>query len=405
MLQQFTLPNGIRLVHEFTNSPVAHIGLFIRAGSRDETEDEHGLAHFIEHTIFKGTQKRTVYQVLNRLENVGADLDAFTTKEETCITATFLAGYYERTIELFSDIFFNSTFPETEIAKEKMVVADEIRSYLDNPAEQIFDDFEELIFSGHPLGRTILGTSKSLKRITREKIKNFIQRNYQPEKIVISSSGKIDFKRLTRLFIKYFNYRNETLPELLREPSGVFYPFRETRHKKVFQVHCILGGLAYSFNDSRRLAMAVLNNLLGGPVMNSRLSLALRERHGLTYNNESNYTAYSDAGVFSIYFGTDAARFEKALEIVQKELKILREKRLSSSQLNIVKKQLEGQLAIAGESNMATMLAMGKSFLLQNRYESIEMILGQIEKIQADQLLEIANEVFDEAKMGILIYK
>jgi predicted Zn-dependent peptidase len=221
---------------------------------------------------------------------------------------------------------------------------------------------------------------------------------------VIASVGNIDFNRLKRLTIKYFS---ETTGQNLSEPRLGFHqfrPFHQKKKKKVYQVHCILGGIAYPFHDPRRLPMAVLNNLLGGPVMNSRLSLALRERHGLTYNNESNYTAYSDSGIVSIYFGTDAAQFDKALAIVYQELKLLREKKLSAGQLSTVKKQLEGQLAIAGESNMATMMAMGKSFLIQDRYETIEMILKKIDMITADELLEIANEVFTENRMGVIVY-
>lgn len=405
MIQQRTLPNGIRLVHQFADSPVAHVGLFIRTGSRDETEAEHGLAHFIEHVIFKGTEKRNVYRILNRLENVGADLDAFTTKEETCISATFLNEYYDRTVELFSDIFFNSIFPDAELEKEKMVVSDEIHSYFDSPAEQIFDDYEDLLFAGHPLGRNILGTKKSLKRFDRAMILDFINRNYSLENVVIASVGKIPFQRLVRMVEKYFSNDLQARTPLPRVPFSNYQPFQEVRKKKVNQVHCVLGGLSYPFFDERRLAMAVLNNLFGGPVMNSRLSLALRERHGLTYNNESNYTAYSDAGIFSIYFGTDSEHYEQALDIVKKELRLLRNKKLSPIQLNTVKKQVEGQLAIAGESNMATMMAMGKSFLLQNHYESIEQILLKINDITASQLLEIANEVFDEARMGMLVFK
>jgi predicted Zn-dependent peptidase len=405
MIQQFTLPNGLRLVHQFKDSPVAHVGLFIHTGSRDELENEHGLAHFIEHTIFKGTEKRNVYQILNRLEHVGADLDAFTTKEETCVNATFLNEYYPRTLELFSDIFFHSIFPQHELEKEKMVVADEIRSYLDSPAEQIFDDFEDLVFAGHALGRNILGTVRSLKRFNREAILKFIGRNYDTSQVVISSVGKIRFEKLCRLVEKHFNQRGGYREFSSRSLLEKIVPFRETRRKKVNQVHCILGGWAYPFHDPRRLPMAVLNNLLGGPLMNSRLSLALRERHGLTYNNESSYTAYSDAGIISIYFGVEALQFEKAQNIVLKELKRLREEKLSTIQLQRVRKQVEGQLAISGESNMATMMAMGKSYLIQDRFDTIEMILQKIEKITSEELLEIANEVLREEGMGMLVYK
>ena len=269
--EQLTLKNGIRLVHQFADSPVAHLGVFIPTGSRDESAEEHGLAHFIEHTIFKGTEKRSVLQVLNRLENVGADLDAFTTKEETCINATFLHGYYGRTLELFSDILLHSTFPEKEIDKEKRVVADEIKSYLDNPAEQIFDDFEEQVFKGHPLGRNILGTPRSLKKFNGEMIRSFIRRHYDPARIIIASVGNIEFKRLSRMVARYFEEADRPEDSCARLPFVEYQITKQFRRKKVYQVHCITGGTAYPGNHPRRLAMAVLNNLLGGPVMNSRL--------------------------------------------------------------------------------------------------------------------------------------
>lgn len=403
--EQCCLRNGIRLVHQYADSPVAHLGVFILAGSRDETTREHGLAHFIEHTIFKGTEKRSVLQVLNRLENVGADLDAFTTKEETCINATFLNGYYSRTLELFSDILFHSVFPEKEIEKEKMVVADEIKSYLDNPAEQIFDDFEEQVFRGHPLGRNILGTPRSLKKFNAEMIRSFIRRHYEPGRMVIASVGKIEFSRLSRIVSHYFETALISDTTLSRIPFVSLQAEQHFKRKKVSQVHCITGGPAYPGHHPKRLAMAVLNNLLGGPVMNSRLSLALRERSGLTYHNESSYSAYSDTGIVSIYFGTDPARFNQALDIVYRELRKLRKNKLTTSQLQIVRRQVAGQLAISAESNMATMLAMGKSFLLLDRFDSIEETLRKVDAITAGDLLDIANEVFDPEQMGILVYQ
>ena len=431
-LQTLTLPNGIRLIHYPVTSRVAHCGIFINAGSRDETDQEHGLAHFIEHTIFKGTLKRNVFRVLNRLENVGADLDAYTTKEETCINATFLKEDSERVLELFSDIFFNSTFPEAELEREKRVVADEIRSYQDNPAEQIFDDFEDMVFDGHPLGRNILGTVKSLKKFNRGHILGFIRRNYGTNGVVMASVGEIDFRRLVRIVTKYFSkdtgYRMPDtgcwIPDAgcpiqrpassIQYPASILNPHRQPfqsykpvireQKKKIVQIHCILGADAFAFSDERRYPLALLNNMLGGPIMNSRLSLALRERNGLTYYNESNYTAYSDSGIISIYFGTDPIHYENALSIVYKELKRLREDKLSVIQLHTIKKQLAGQLASASESNMAAMLAIGKSFLLQDKFDPVEILLDKINQITSDQLIEISNEIFDESRLSRLTY-
>ena len=403
-LQVLQIPNGIRLVHHFVPSQVSHVGLFINAGTRDENEKEHGIAHFIEHTIFKGTEKRHVFQVLNRLENIGADLNAYTSKEETCIYATFLNEYYARTLELFQDILFHSTFPERELLKEKQVVMDEIRSYQDNPADQIFDDFEDLVFAGHPLGKNVLGTVKSLKKLTRNDLLEFIRRNYSPEEIVIVSVGNIEFSKLSRLIIKYFSQTPEREKAAPRKPFEMYQVEVKVQRKKTFMVHCMVGCAGYAFSDERRIPLALLNNMLGGPILNSRLSLALRERNGLTYHNESNYTPYSDAGIVSIYFGTDPGQYEKALAIVHKELAKIRNQKLTKLQLQIIQKQLIGQLAIAQESNLGQMLSIGKSFLLQNKFDPIESIITRINETTAEELLEISNDVFHPEKLSMLTF-
>jgi predicted Zn-dependent peptidase len=342
--------------------------------------------------------------VLNRLENVGADLNAYTSKEETCIYATFLNEYYERTLELFQDILFHSTFPEKELKKEKQVVMDEIHSYQDNPSDQIFDDFEDLVFAGHPLGRNILGTVKSLKHLSRQNLLGFIRRNYCPEEIVIVSIGNINFSRLIRLVTKYFSQAQAQSKQTPRLAFKDYQVVTKERKKKTSMVHCMVGCAGYAFNDNRRIPLALLNNMLGGPIMNSRLSLALRERNGLTYHNESNYMPYSDAGIISIYFGTDPAQYKKALEIVHKELTRLRNQKLTQLQLHIIQKQLIGQLAIAQESNLGQMLSIGKSFLLQNRFDPIEEIISRINSTTAEELLEISNDIFYPEKLSMLTF-
>jgi len=399
-----TLSNGIRLVHRHVTGEVAHCGIFINAGSRDETEHEHGIAHFIEHTIFKRTEKRNVFQVLNRLENVGADMNAFTGKEETCIYATFLNKYYDRALELFQDIFFHAAFPDKELEKEKQVVFDEIQSYLDTPSEQIFDDFEDLVFKGHPLGKNILGTAKSLKKLSRTDVLTFIRKNYQLDRIIIVSVGNIPFTRLQKKVDRYFSEQPERGQPPARNSFVVKEPVQRVVKKKIFQVHCILGAPAYPFSDERRIPLALLNNMLGGPVLNSRLSLALRERNGLTYHNESNYTPYSDAGIICIYFGTDPVHYQKALEIVHKELKRIRSEKLSNIQLHTIQKQLVGQLVIAQESNLSSLMSIGKSFLFQNSYEPMENIVKKIESTTSDSLLEIANEIFNPSGISSLAF-
>ena len=403
-IQVFTLPNGIRLVHRFIPNTVAHFGIFVAAGTRNENEKEHGIAHFIEHTIFKGTEKRTVYHILNRLENVGADLNAYTSKEETCFYATFLNEYYDRTLELFQDILFHSVFPLKELEKEKQVVMDEIKSYQDTPAEQIFDDFEDLVFDGHPLGKNILGTAKNLKSLKRTDIIEFIRNNYQMDEMMLVSVGNIQFPKLVRMAVKYFNASPERGKRPVHLPFTGYIPKQKALKKKTNQVHCVVGGTAYAYSDERRIPLALLNNMLGGPILNSRLSLALRERNGLTYHNESNYTSYSDSGIVSIYFGTDPALYSKALEIVHKELRKLRIQKLTKIQLHTIQKQLIGQLAIAQESNLGQMLAIGKSYLLQNRFDPVETLISRIRSTTAEELIDIANEIFNGDKLSMLTF-
>ncbi len=403
-VQQHTLANGIRLVHRPVESEVAHCAVFIPAGTRNENTREHGIAHFIEHTIFKGTKKRSLVQVLNRLENVGADLNAFTTKEETCIHASFREEYTERAFELLQDICFHSVFPDTEIEKEKQVVIDEIRSYQDNPAEQIYDDFEDLLFKGHPLGKNILGTEKSVKSFTRSGIFAFMEKNWLPERTVISTTGRTEFSKVLTLTEKYFggikrlNKSNGNGRDLKYTPATHFDP------KPITQVHCVMGAPAYPVADKRRIAMVLLNNMLGGPIMNSRLSLALREKNGLTYHIDSTYAPYSDTGVFSIYFGTDPGLYDKALAIIYKELKKIRSEKLGPAAFHTIQKQLKGQLAIALESNLSVMLSIGKSLLRQDRFDLPEELPGKIDKVTAEDLLAIANEILDPQRFSILTF-
>jgi predicted Zn-dependent peptidase len=401
---RFILPNGIRVVHVPVKGNVSHCGIFINTGTRDEEGNEQGMAHFIEHVIFKGTEKRNLYQILNRLENVGADLNAFTTKEDTCIYATFLNEYYDRTLELFSDIVFHSTFPAKEIEKEKVVVIDEIKSYQDSPSEQIFDDFEDLVFAGHTLGKNILGTPATVRKFNGERIRSFIRKNYTPDQIVICSVGNMDLKRFQTLVQRYFSNVPFSDRNHQRVPFTDYKPVEQIRKRRMFQSHCIIGAPGYSYSDERRYALAFLNNILGGPVMNSRLSLALRERNGLTYNIESNYTTYSDTGLFTIYFGTDKKLLDRAFEVLEKELNKIRNEKLGKFQLQTAKKQLIGQLAIGQESKLSQMLAMGKSLLVMDHYTSIDEILPKIESITSERLMETANEILAPERLSKLLF-
>lgn len=405
IIQRLTLPNGIRVVHQYDPGKVAHCGLMLNAGSRDEDEDEHGIAHFIEHVIFKGTEKRNVFQVLNRLEDIGADLNAYTTKEETCVYASFLSQYYNRTLELISDVFFHSTFPQKELEKEKDVVIDEIRSYEDSPGDQINDDFEDLVFAGHPLGRNILGTPKRIRRLKSEAIKNFIRKNYSTDQIVISSIGDIKFEKLSAIVTRYFGSIPENQRNTERIPFTNFQPAEVLRKRKIFQTHCVIGGPGYSGRDEKRFVLAFLNNILGGPTLNSRLSVALRERNGITYNIESNYTPYEETGIIAIYFGTSREMLGKALKITDQELKKLREKKLGASALHTARKQLIGQMAIAQDSKANQMLSNAKSILVNDSIIDIDNLIRIVNNITSGQLMETANECLLPGHMSRLIFQ
>jgi len=399
------LPNGIRVVHQFVDSPVAHCGIIINTGSRDEDLQEQGLAHFIEHTIFKGTLKRKSFHILSRLEDVGGELNAYTTKEETAIHASFLAEYYERTMELFSDILINSTFPDQELKKEKDVIIDEINSYNDSPSELIFDDFEELIFEGHPIGRNILGTPENVRAFTREDIRRFMARNYNTDQIVICSVGNITGKRFLLLARRYFNHfpgnpRTFTRPKFVSNS-----PKTKTVGKETFQSHCLIGGLAYDVFHPDRIGLVLLNTILGGQSGNSRLNLALRERNGIAYNLESSYTAYSDTGTITVYFGTDLVNLEKAISLIKREILILQDRLLGQIQISKAKKQLVGQLAMLQENHEDLMLTLGKSFLTYNKMDGLDIIYKKINEITPTQIRNIANEILDFEKLSMLIYK
>ena len=403
----WVMPNGLRIIHEPSHSRVAYCGFAVDAGTRDEQEQEQGMAHFVEHLIFKGTRKRKAWHILNRMENVGGDLNAYTNKEETVIYSAFLVEHFSRAFELLADIVFHSTFPQHEIEKETEVIIDEIQSYEDNPAELIFDDFEDLIFRGHPLGRNILGRPDLLRTFRSNDVMAFTKRYYRPENAVFFVSGDIDFKRIVRLAEKYVGDIGEGafVNETSRKAPLPYVPDCVTLDKGTNQAHVMIGGRGYDAYNPRRTALYLLNNMLGGPGMNSRLNVALRERRGLVYNVESNLTAYTDTGTFCIYFGCDPNDVDLCTRLVYKELKRLRENRLTLSQLAAAKKQLIGQIGVASDNHESNALGMAKTFLHYNRYESQEAVCRRIEALTPDQLLEVANEMFAEEYLSRLIYK
>jgi predicted Zn-dependent peptidase len=400
-----TLNNNIRLVHYRIPGIVAHCGIIINVGSRDENESEHGIAHFIEHMLFKGTTKRKAYHILSRMEDVGGELNAYTTKEETAVHASFMKEHYERAIEIISDITFNSVYPAREIKKEKEVVIEEINSYKDNPAELIFDDFEEQIFLNQPIGRNILGTFETVKSFTQKAIFSFIANNYDTSEMVFCSVGNIPDEKIVRLFKKYFSEipSRRIAPKVLKpwyyEPSFVI------RKMDTYQSHCIIGNVAYDLKDKRRMSMFLLNNILGGQGLNSRLNLSLREKNGFAYNVESIYNPYCDTGVFSIYFGTDSHNLEKSISIAESELNKLRNVKLGTIQLSKAKNQIKGYLARGYENHESLMLTLGKSLLVFNKIDSLAEVCKKIDSVTSCQILETANDVLDKIKLSTLIYK
>jgi len=383
---------------------IAHCGIIINAGSRDEKKEEHGIAHFAEHMMFKGTIKRKPYHILSSLEDRGGELNAYTTKEETAIYGSFLKNDYNKALDIISDIIINSTFPEKELKKEKEVIIEEINSYKDSPSELIFDDFEELIYADAPIGRSILGSENSLRSFNKDMLSTFTDRNYIPGEMVLCSIGDIKDKQLIKLFEKYFGDIKEKNSQRKRIPFTGYRPVNKIISKNTWQDHCIIGNLAYDVKDKRRLAMFLLNNILGGQGLNSRLNLSLREKNGFAYNVESNYIPYCDTGVFMIYFGTEEKNRDKSINLAMKELKKLREQKLGTAQLQKAKNQMQGNIARAWESHENHMLAMGKNILLFDEMEPIESLYEKIGLLSASELLEIANEIFPEHMLSTLIY-
>ena len=400
-----TLSNGLRIIHEPSSSKVAYCGFAVDAGTRDEAENEQGMAHFVEHLIFKGTRKRKAWHILNRMENVGGDLNAYTNKEETVIYSAFLTEHFGRALELLADIVFHSTFPQNEIEKETEGIIDEIQSYEDTPSELIFDDFEDMIFRNHPLGRNILGRPDLLKKFRSEDAMAFTSRFYQPSNMVFFVLGDFNFQKIVRQVEKLLVDLPLVTVENQRTIPPLYVPEQLVVHKETHQAHVMIGSRGYNAYDDKRTALYLLNNILGGPGMNSRLNVSLRERRGLVYTVESNLTSYTDTGAFCIYFGTDPEDVDTCLKLTYKELKRMRDVKMTSSQLMAAKKQLIGQIGVASDNNENNALGMAKTFLHYNKYESSESVFRRIEALTAEGLLEVANEMFAEEYLSTLIYR
>ncbi len=399
-----TLPNGIRLLHVPSASPISHACIIINSGSRDENPGKAGLAHFIEHLVFKRTRKRGTAQILNRLESVGADLNAYTTKEYTCIHASFLNPYLDRTLELFQDIVFHSTFPENELEKEKGVVLDEIASYLDQPEEAIYDDFEDLLFAGHPLGNNILGTEESVNGFTRQDILQFMAENYHTDRMVVAVLGNYSLAKVVKTGSKYYAEITENSSRPSRTAPVKLDGFSQVLDKPIQQAHVVMGAQAYSVYDDRKTVLLLLNNLLGGTGMSSVLNLQLREKYGIAYTVETSYSPLSDTGIFTLYFGTDKEKLGRATAVVEREFRKLREGSLTELQLQKAKNKFIGQIALGEENRIGLVIAMARSLIEHDRIDDLQAIFGKIRAVGLDEMRTVAAEMLAPENLSTLTF-
>lgn len=398
------LSNGIRILLKPVDSIVSHACIIMNTGARNELPHQFGMAHFIEHLLFKKTERRGTNQILNRLESVGADLNAYTTKEYTCIHASFLQSHLLRVLDLFEDVVFHSIFPESELEKEKDVILDEIASYQDSPEDAIMDDFEDLVFRHHPLGHNILGTVGTVKNIRRADMLTFFQQHYCTDQMVVAITGNYRWSQVIKQAEKLFGKISPKRSAPERHRSFAYQSQHVHAAKPIVQAHISMGGTAYHLYHKQKIGMMVLNNLLGGMGMSSRLNLEIRERYGIAYTIDSNYTPYADSGIFSIYFGTDRDKVEKALRLVYKELSKLRSNKLGVLQLHQAKQKFIGQIALAEENRMGVLISMAKNLLDYDCIIALEEIVHKIEAVTAVDLWDIANETLDESRFSSLSF-
>ena len=443
----YTLDNGLRIIHLPSDSQVVYCGYQINAGTRNEEPGEEGLAHFCEHVTFKGTERRKAWHILNCLESVGGDLNAYTNKEGTVYYSAILKEHIARAVDLLSDIVFHSVYPQTEIDKEVEVICDEIESYNDSPAELIYDEFENILFKGSPLGHNILGTAEQVRAFKTEDALRFTQKLYRPDNAIFFAYGDIDFKKLVKLIQKALgecpkgrelacstdckSAETPTEERIAEETPTGETPTEEMEagdanhkvqsskfnvqskvagqtivmQKNTHQAHVMIGTRAYDVNDDRRMPLYLLNNMLGGPGMNAKLNLALREHNGLVYTVESTMVAYGDTGTWSIYFGCDEHDVKRCLRLVRKELDKFMQKPLSDAQLKAAKKQIKGQIGVACDNRENFALDFGKSFLHYGWEKNVDRLYEQVDEITAAQIQAVAQELFDKDRLTTLIFK
>ncbi|MDB2597385.1 insulinase family protein [Schleiferiaceae bacterium] len=401
----FTLENGLQCSFQAQRSSVAHVVVAIRAGSRDELDHQQGLAHFLEHNLFKGTSKRKAYHILSRLDDVGGELNAYTTKEETIIHASFLKTDFRRALELIYDVLANSTFPEKELEKEKEVIKDEISSYKDAPGESIFDDFEDHIFRGDPLGRNILGTPESVDKLRRDDILELQSRTYTADRIKLAVVGPFGSERVERTVAELFAGFQFADSDWENTFKGDGQPDRVVENLAQFQDHYMVGWRTCGIHGHDRRSLSLLNNILGGPAMNSRLGLNIREKHGIAYNIESYLNLYSDVGMMGIYLGCDPQQTEKAADLVAKEVTKLRETKLGTLQMSKAIKQFLGQMAMSEDNGLNSAVGAARALLHFGRVNDFETVAAKIQAISAEQLQDVANAYLERDKAFELIYK
>ena len=417
----YTLDNGLRIIHLPSDSKVVYCGYQINAGTRNEEPGEEGLAHFCEHVTFKGTERRKAWHILNCLESVGGDLNAYTNKEGTVYYSAILKEHIARAVDLLTDIVFHSVYPQAEIDKEVEVICDEIESYNDSPAELIYDEFENIIFKGSPLGHNILGTAEQVRSFKTEDALRFTRKLYRPDNAIFFAYGDIDFKKLVKLLktlnmehgtLNFMNSKTSETPTAEMEADDANHKVQSkvegqtiVMQKNTHQAHVMIGTRAYDVNDDRRMPLYLLNNMLGGPGMNAKLNLALREHNGLVYTVESTMVAYGDTGIWSIYFGCDEHDVKRCLRLVRKELDKFMLKPLSEAQLKAAKKQIKGQVGVACDNRENFALDFGKSFLHYGWEKNVDRLYEQVDEITAEQIQAVAQELFDKDRLTTLIFK
>ena len=402
-----TLSNGLRVIHLASASPVVYCGFALRAGTRDELPGEEGLAHFCEHVTFKGTARRRPMQILNCLERVGGDLNAFTNKEDTVFYSALLREHLPRAVDLLADIVLHSTYPQAEIDKEVEVICDEIESYNDSPSELIYDQFENIVFSGHPLGHNILGTQERLRAYTTADALRFTGKHYRPENAVFFAYGDISFSRLVRLLERATSDFPAHAP--LRErsmttPVPPYTPREEAVSRGTHQAHVMTGSRGYDVNDGRRFTLYLMNNILGGPGMNARLNIALRERHGLVYTVDSSMVNYSDTGLWCAYFGCDPHDVAKCRRLVRRELDKMAEKPLSATALAAAKRQIKGQIGVACDNRESFAIDFGRSYLHHGIEKDPARLMARVDEVTAEGIQAVAQDIFDKDRMTTLMF-